>query len=56
MSVDQLAKEIDRSRIFTDEICQSMGDCQYMDEEGNISEDCDCIGCIVKWLESEVEK
>lgn len=56
MSVDQLAKEIDRIGNFTDGICRSMGDCPYMDEEGYISEDFDCVGCIVKWLESEVEE
>lgn len=56
MSVDQLAKEINRSGIFTDEICRSMGDCQYMDEDGEIAIDCNCIPCIIKWLESEVEE
>lgn len=57
MDVDEMAKELDKFEGLTNEICKStMDDCPYMDEDGEISVDCDCTGCIKKWLESEVEE
>ncbi len=57
MNVQELAKELDKFDGLTNEICRALEDaCPYMDEEGDISDDCDCTGCIVKWLESEVEE
>lgn len=57
MDVDEMAKELDKFEGLTNEICNSItGVCLYMDEDGEISVDCDCTGCIKKWLESEVEE
>ena len=57
MSSHELAKELDRFEGLSNEICRALdGECPYMDNDGEISVDCDCIPCIVKWLESEVEK
>ena len=56
MTVQELAKELDKFDGLTDKICRAFEDtCPYMDEEGEVSVDCDCTGCIVKWLESEPE-
>lgn len=55
MDIEELAKELDKFEGLTDEICHAMHDCPYMDEDGDISDDCDCVACIIKWLESEVE-
>ena len=57
MSSQELAKLLDKFDELTNEICFALeGDCPYMDDEGEMSAECDCIPCIVKWLESEVEK
>lgn len=56
MNIDDLAKEIDKCEGLTDEICNAETECPYMDEDGNFSEDVNCIGCIKKWLESEVKE
>ena len=56
MDVDEMAKELNKFEGLTDKICKAMIDCPYMDEDGDISDDCDCTGCIKKWLESEVEE
>ena len=56
MNVQEMAEEIDKMQFTTNEICKDSEPCPYMDEEGNISVDCDCTGCVVKWLESEVEE
>ncbi len=56
MNVDEMAKELDKFEGLTDEICNAMCACPYMDEDGDISSDCDCVVCIKKWLESEAEE
>lgn len=57
MSVQEIAKELDKFEGLTNEICRALEDtCPYMDDDGEISVDCDCVPCIVKWLESEVEE
>ena len=54
MNVQELAEGIDKMQFTTNEICKSVTNCPYMDEEGTVSDDCNCVECIVKWLESEV--
>lgn len=54
MNVQELAEKIDKMQFTTNEICIAVTKCPYMGEEGNVSDDCNCVGCIVKWLESEV--
>lgn len=53
MSVKEMAKQFDDTGFMTDKICHEMDRCPYMTADGDISDDCDCTGCIKKWLESE---
>ncbi len=55
MGIDEMVKELNRFEGLMDEICPSTAKCPYMDDVGDISVDCNCEGCIKKWLESEVE-
>ena len=54
MTIDEVAKELDKIDV-TGEICREVKKCPYMDEDGNMSGDCDCSGCIKKWLMGECE-
>ncbi len=56
MTVQEMAEGIDKMQFATNEICKEMLVCPYMNEDGDVSDDCNCIECIVKWLESEVEE
>lgn len=58
MTSEEMAKKVERlskeGRDILDDICMELQDsCPFMDEDGNLRDDCDCVGCIVKWLESE---
>ncbi len=55
MDINELAKWINDNEIIMDTICQEQSACPYMTKDGDIPDDCDCTGCIKKWLESEVE-
>lgn len=55
MSIDEMAKHISASEVVMDDICIKQSNCPYMNENGDISDDCDCTDCVKKWLESEVE-
>ena len=54
MTVEEMAKAIDTIAKLTGDICKEIGDCPWMDDDGNYSENGNCVPCIVKWLESEV--
>lgn len=56
MNVREMAEGIDKMQFTTNEICKAVTNCPYMDEEGDVSDDCNCVECVVKWLESEVEE
>lgn len=56
MTIDEMAKRFNDDGIMTDKICREVSICPYMDEDGNISDDFDCTGCIKTWLESEVSE
>ena len=60
MDVKEIAEAIGKfgygGDAIMERICKENGDCPYMDDEGEMSAECDCIPCVVKWLESEVEK
>lgn len=54
MSIEEMAKRFNDGGIMTDEICREIEECPYMTEDGDMSDDCDCTGCIKNWLEGEV--
>jgi hypothetical protein len=56
MTVEEMAKQFDDTGFMTDKICHEMDRCPYITADGDISDDCDCTGCIEKWLKSEVDK
>lgn len=56
MDIEEMAKQFNEDGCMTDKVCREQNKCPFMDEDGDISDDCDCTGCIKKWLEGEVEE